>query len=474
MILQGDCLDVLRTLPPNSVHCVVTSPPYWSLRDYGVPPSVWGGTADCAHVWASAGTREGYGAKKKWQHSMTNAVATNGRGEPREGDKRARKREDGGWVQVEQGEFCEACGAWRGCLGLEPTPDLYVAHIVTVFEEVRRVLRKDGTCWLNLGDSYAQSGGDGSSQGPNSQRAGRANLDAQAKAGTQRPPIGLKPKDLCMIPARVAIALQASGWYLRSDIVWSKTNPMPESTRDRPTKSHEYVFLLSKTEHYFYDADAIREGVTGNSHPRGGGVHPKAVERIGRGSRIKSNQSFSAAVSSLVGSRNRRSVWTLPTAPYKGAHFATFPPRLIEPCILAGTSEHGCCSVCGAPYKRIVKLGAPLVDQQKASGADTRGEYHGKATKAYAGAGAQDPSATKARILEGMRERITIGWHRTCRHTLAAIDPCVVLDPFGGTGTTGMVAAKHGRDFILIELSPANIALTEERLEPTRAEASAS
>lgn len=490
MILQGDCLDVLRTLPPNSVHCVVTSPPYWSLRDYGVPPSVWGGAADCAHVWASAGTREGYGAKKKWQHSMTNAVATNGRGEPREGDKRARKREDGGWTQIEQGEFCQTCGAWRGCLGLEPTPDLYVEHIVTVFEEVRRVLRMDGTCWLNLGDCYAaggrggdtgKSGLQGSTQGQDESKRVAQRKTARTSFRRDRIPTGdvahksapgLKPKDLCMIPARVAMALQASGWYLRSDIVWSKTNPMPESTRDRPTKSHEYVYLLAKSEQYFYDADAIREGVTGNSHTRGGGVHPKAVARVGRGSRVKSNQSFSAAVSGLVGSRNRRSVWTLPTAPYKGAHFATFPPRLIEPCILAGTSEHGCCSVCGAPYKRIVKLGAPLVEQQKASGADTRGEYHGKATKAYAGTGAQDPSATKARILGGMRERITIGWHRTCRHTLAAIDRCVVLDPFGGTGTTGMVAAQHGRDFILIELSPANIALTEQRLEP-KAEASA-
>lgn len=461
MILHGDCVDVMRTLPSNSVHMVVTSPPYWSLRDYHVPPSVWGGNPLCQHAWRSAGSKEGYAAKKKWQHSMTNTPESAGQtGEK----KRSRLRADNpdGWGQVEQGQFCDGCGAWRGCLGLEPTIELYVAHIVTVFDEVRRVLRRDGTCWLNIGDSYTS--GDRASRDFDPKLPSRS-MDTRPKT-----PAGLKSKDLCMIPARVALALQAAGWYLRSDIVWAKTNPMPESTRDRPTKSHEFIYLLAKSEQYYYDANAVREGVTGNSHSRGTGVHPKAVERIGKGGRVKSNQSFSAAVSGPVGSRNRRSVWTFPTAPFKGAHFATFPPRLVEPCILAGTSEHGCCAVCGAPYARVVELGAACTEQMRVAGASPDGTYTGTATKAYAGTGAQDPSATKARILAGMRERVTTGWRATCKHTLTAVEPCVVLDPFGGSGTTALVAERLGRNYILIELGAHNVAMAEERIAPPNVE----
>lgn len=477
VILHGDCIEQLRTLPANSVHMVVTSPPYWSLRDYGVPPTIWGGNPHCAHVWESAGSREGYTGKGKWQHSMTNTPSSNGRGEPTTGKKRARLRADHpeGWSQIGQGEFCTApgCGAWRGCLGLEPTIELYVTHLVAVFEEVRRVLRKDGTLWLNIGDCYNTRSGSTANIGLN-QRTGRA--VGQRKQEAARPRLrdaaGLKMKDLCLIPARVALALQAVGWYVRCDTVWSKTNPMPESTRDRPTKSHEYMFLLAKSAKYFYDGEAIREGVTGNSHHRGGGTGPKARvinKNINVRHRSRQNPSFSAAVTGLVSSRNRRSVWTIPTSPYKGAHFATFPKRLVEPCILAGSSAHGCCSHCGAPFRRLVKLGKPLTAQRQACGAERDGKYRGKATKDFASAGAQDASAVKSRVLEGMRERLTVGWAPTCTHTLAAVAPCVVLDPFGGTGTTGVVAAKHGRDFILIELGAHNIALTHERLAlPTR------
>lgn len=480
MILHGDCLTVLRTMPEASVHCCVTSPPYWSLRDYGVPPTIWGGRHGCAHEWVSAGSREGYGSKKKWQHSMTNQPAENGRGEDH-ASKRARSREDGGWTQIEQGKFCRHCDAWLGCLGLEPTPDLYVAHIVEVFEEVRRVLRHDGTLWLNLGDCYAaggrggdvgeRSGLQGSKQHQEESKAAAARMPQRTSFRRDRRPTGdvrhkqapdLKPKDLVGIPWMVAFALRARGWYLRMDCIWAKTNPMPESIRDRPTKSHEYVFLLAKSESYFYDADAVREGVTGTAHGRGAGVHPKSAER----GRIKANRSFSAAVRGLVGSRNKRSVWTLSTAPFPGAHFATFPPRLVEPCVLAGTSAHGCCSMCGAPFTRIVELGAPLEAQKASAGADSRGEYRGKATKTYDGTGAQDPSAVKSRILEGMRERVTTGWKPSCRHALRELEACTVLDPFAGSGTTGLVASRHGRRFIGIELNAEYIAIAEARSTP--------
>jgi len=462
MILQGHCLDVLPTLPKQSVHMCVTSPPYWSLRDYGVPPSVWDGVAGCPHEWESAGSVEGYTSKRKWQHTDV-----------------SRESNPDGWNLIEQGKFCTRCGAWLGCLGLEPTPDLYVEHLVTVFDAVRRVLRREGTLWLNLGDCYAAGGRGGDTGGASGLQGSKQHQEESKKAGQRigsrssfrrdrmargdvahKSAPGVKPKDLVGIPWMVAFALRARGWYLRSDIIWAKTNPMPESIRDRPTKSHEYLFLLAKSDEYYYDADAIREGVNGTSHARGNGVHRKAVSERGR---IKANTSFAAAVRGLVGSRNRRSVWTLPTAPFAEAHFATFPPRLIEPCILAGTSEHGCCSTCGAPFRRIVELGEELREQKIANGCNHDGQYHGKATKAYDAAGAQDPSAVKARILEGMRERITVGWRPTCRCTLRTVVPCSVLDPFAGSGTTGLVCDRTGRAFTGIELNPEYVEMGNRR-----------
>lgn len=457
-LIQGDCLAVLRTLPDASVHCVVTSPPYWSLRDYGVPPTVWGGCEACDHVWESAGTREGYTSKKKWQHSMTKPPKHNGRGGDVAESERARARTDGGWTQVEQGKFCARCGAWLGCLGLEPTPDLYVEHIVQVFAEVRRVLRKDGTCWLNLGDCYAKDSKWGGASGGKHAKG----LHGATGIGRNKRFTGLKSKDLVGIPWRVAFALQAAGWILRSDNIWSKTNPMPESCKDRTTKSHEYVFMLTKSPRYFFDAHAIRETSSPNTHSRGRGVSPKSAPAT---SGIRANVSFHAAVKGRVANRNRRTVWTLPTKPYKGAHFATFPPKLVEPCILAGASEHGCCAKCGAPYRRQVAKGARRAAQQRACGGDVNGQYSGTATKDYAAAGAQAPSAVKARILAGMVDNVTVGWKRTCRHDDEPIVPCTVLDPFAGTGTTGMVAAVHKRAFVGIELGEHNITLANERMD---------
>ena len=193
----------------------------------------------------------------------------------------------------------------RGQIGLEPTPDEYVAQIVAVFREVRRVLADDGVLWLNLGDSHATN-----------------------VLG------GAKPKDMLGIPWRVAFALQADGWYLRSDIIWHKPNPMPESVTDRPTKAHEYLFLLAKSERYYYDADAIKEPVTGGSHRRGSGVTPKSHSP---GAGVKANTNYHAAMTDLVDERNKRSVWSILSQAYQGAHFATMPEALVEPCILAGS-----------------------------------------------------------------------------------------------------------------------------------------
>jgi site-specific DNA-methyltransferase (adenine-specific) len=294
-LYHGDCRAVLAQLPAGSVHCCVTSPPYWGLRDYGLEPSVWDDPGDCTHVWGAArlGRTAGGGGnvginqrKAQWD----------GRPRPR----RPSKVEGQGGKAVSRGTVCQRCGAWRGCLGLEPDPASYVQHLVEVLRGVKRVLRDDGTCWLNLGDCF------------------------------------LPDKNEALLPHRVALALVADGWICRSTMIWHKLNPMPESVTDRPTKSHEYVFLLSKRPRYYYDAEAIAE-------PTAGWRSSKAGHRPGQTQRDYPGapQLRQAARDRQGVSRNRRSVWTLATQPYTGAHFATFPPKLIEPCVLAGSPPGG-------------------------------------------------------------------------------------------------------------------------------------
>lgn len=223
-------------------------------------------------------------------------------------------------------------------IGLEKTPDEYVQVIVSVFREVRRVLRDDGTLWLNIGDSYANSG----SAPPRRDHTGSVSLTTYGKqaysAASQGPcrktPHGIKPKDLVGIPWRVAFALQADGWYLRSDIIWAKPNPMPESVTDRPTKAHEYMFLLSKSARYYYDADEIREPDAGTDHPRTVLHRPEPSGGI-----ASPNMGIRRADGRNGAGRNRRTVWTIPSQPFPGAHFAVMPPALVEPCILAGSRE---------------------------------------------------------------------------------------------------------------------------------------
>lgn len=259
-IRVGDCRDLLREMPDQSVHCIVTSPPYFGLRGYGVD----------------------------------------------------------------------------GQIGLEQTPDEYVAELVAVFSDVRRVLRDDGTLWLNLGDSYAANRGYQVEQTKGGPKHGLA----QAVSGRSQKAsdYGLKQKDLIGIPWRVAFALQADGWYLRQDIIWHKPNPMPESVTDRCTKAHEYIFMFSKSPRYFYDAEAVKEPAvsthnSGNGFKRGARESYKNADGTPRGN--------DEQWVDIGGRRNRRSVWTVSTKPFKGAHFATFPPDLIEPCILAGCPVGG-------------------------------------------------------------------------------------------------------------------------------------
>ncbi|MBB76047.1 MAG: site-specific DNA-methyltransferase [Planctomycetaceae bacterium] len=225
----------------------------------------------------------------------------------------------------------------QGQLGMEPTPELYVDRLVSIFREVKRSLRPDGTLWLNLGDSYSGSGQTGGLDVKGLLAYAYGTRDpAKIQAPRRKTPKNLKPKNLVGIPWRVAFALQDDGWFLRSDIIWHKPNPMPESVTDRPTKAHEYVFLLSKSPRYYYDAAAIKTKCVSTS-TRAMGIGPKALDgdRFGQ-----SGNSRNKPRRPSLG-RNKRSVWTVPTAPYHGAHFAVFPPSLIRPCILAGSPRGG-------------------------------------------------------------------------------------------------------------------------------------
>lgn len=417
-----DVLDGLKLIPDGTIQTVITSPPYWNLRDYGVP----------------------------------------------------------------------------GQLGLEPTPEMYVRNMVEIFREIKRVLRPNGTVWLNLGDSYAANRG---YQVPDNKH-----VDVGNNRGMRAKVIGLKPKDLIGLPWRVALALQADGWWLRMDIVWSKPNPMPSSVTDRPGTSHEYIFLLAKSSRYFYDSVAVREkGV----YPAGtkGGKGSQSRKRSGANSRPEEYATYS-------GTRNKRSVWsstaggadwdfceacqtifigkdrnriekikelqedgktkTIKKCPCGvtdrwAGHFAAYPGKLIEPCILAGTSPYACCT-CGAPWKRVVEK--KRISRPELSPEDPR--YRpGKYISPYKDInGTGDSHVTETR---------TIGWAPTCKcnkelqldqilqfqagKVPVGLGRCIILDPFIGTGTTAMKAVEHGRDYLGIEISELYTTIATLRVE---------
>lgn len=234
----------------------------------------------------------------------------------------------------------------EGQIGLEETPAAYVEKMVAVFREVRRILHPSGVLWLNLGDSYAQPGQQMRNRNGKNPDFARPCRAAVADEGRNLDP-GAKPKDLIGIPWRVAFALQADGWYLRQDIIWSKPNPMPESVQDRCTKAHEYVFLLAKEDRYFFDAQAIAE--------RADQVGRVRADRMGGNKYVEGVKHSDGSVFTGSDTRNKRSVWKVATRSYKGAHFATWPPKLVEPMILAGTSAKGVCPHCGEPWRRVVR-----------------------------------------------------------------------------------------------------------------------
>jgi DNA modification methylase len=338
-----------------------------------------------------------------------------------------------------------------GQVGLEKSVDDYVNNMVEVFNHVKELLTDDGTLWLNLGDTYSDTRwSSGGGQIMNKNKDEHRSLQHEKNTG-------LPSKNLIGIPWKVAFALQADGWILRQDIIWQKPNPMPESVRDRCTKSHEYIFLLSKSPQYYFDHVAIKEP----------SVNPESYKgRRKRSSMTEQSEiimdKFGATRSGFKNieegktypTRNKRDVWKVNVRPYKGAHFATYPTALIEPCILAGTSEKGHCPVCNARWKRM------KIDTGERHDVEV---YTGKAVKDYEHAKAQNPSDTKRRVLESMSKIYKYEWIPTCECKLEPV-PDIVFDPFMGSGTTAQVALQHGRQYLGCELNKEYEKLQQERI----------
>ena len=484
-IYQGNSLDILPTLPAESVQVIVTSPAYWGLRDYGT--ARWeGGDQACQHEGSD-----------RYYTENTAAVSSAGAfSEP--GEANVKRLKEGRW---REGGTCIKCGAHyvdaqlglervSDCLGWatgQPCGECYVCHTVQWAHEARRVLRDDGVMWLVLGDSYNASPG----QRTEHDKAGWKQSTNRGSCETaSRCDPRLKPKDLIGIPWRVALALQADGWWLRSEVIWHKPQVMPESVTDRPTRAHETVLLFSKSARYYWDKYAVLEPC--QSGPSDIRKMVEQKERIGgKHKELDDPQSKASAATNIghkrgVGSpngRNLRSVWSIATQSYKGAHFATFPPALVEPMIKAATSEKGCCPECGAPWERIVQK--PDMSQRPTRAQDAKMETDAvHISNGWAGY----PKSAGQQYQEWRNENpdVTVGWRRGCSCNMAypgvwaAEDdpcyvpyppiPCTVLDLFGGSGTTAQVAVKLGRRAILCELNPEYVKLEIERVGKAQAQ----
>jgi len=360
LLYEGQVMDGLARMADESVHCVVTSPPYWNLRDYQV----------------------------------------------------------------------------NGQLGREKTFAEFQEKMVDIFREVRRVLRSDGVVWLNLGDTYVQ---------------GSSKKNAWSTAIP-----GLKPKDMLCMPFRIAMALQADGWWLRQSVIFNKLNPIPEAVTDRCVNSHEYVFLLTRSRNYFFDVESITEPVSGNGSNKKAGRNSRFfvtqdVQHSDRNRpRERRNESFSGAINGMVERRRKRSVWHVALEPSKEEHTAAFPRKLIRPAIRAGASIHGCCSMCGAPYVR------ELTKIRKAT-------RPGRKTK-VTGDALVDGNRDTGRHITAVQ---TTGWKPSCECVDHDVVPCTVLDIFMGSGTTAIEARAQGMNAIGIELSPKYVRMALRRNSDT-------
>ena len=377
-ILQGHSLQLLKGLPSKSIHCVITSSPYWGLRSYNTEPQIWGGNANCSH---STGFDEADGT-------------------------------------------CRECQAWLGEHGQEPTMKMWLAHEVLLFREVYRVLRDDGVLWINLGDTYATTpNGTAAATARQSGKDDRVFRDKPFSTSTPEIPA----KNRLLLPARLAIALQEDGWWVREEVIWFKSNPIPSSVRDRTTPAHETIYMFSKRPTYYYDDVAIEEPCSPKTRP--GRSDGRTIHAIDGGN------GYDRRVNSLVRTytsetRRKRSVWPITNEPFAGAHFATFPTALVEPMILASTSAVGVCPTCGSPHTRI-RPPRPPADSTRQPTPRSRSDT----------------------------------WRSTCKCASQPPVPATVLDPFGGAGTVGLVANRLKRNAILMELNPTYVEIAQRRLE---------
>lgn len=439
-IIQGDSLEELKKLPDESIDCVITSPPYWGLRDYGT--GKWeGGSESCEHRRMSKKSDKTITGHKNFDDML-------------------------GVGDAIQKDICNYCGAKRidQQLGLEKTPEEYVAKLVEIFSEVKRVLKKEGTLWLNLGDSYANAKVGNTNGVFAGTHKGKLLEEMEFK---KELPEGLKQKDLVGIPWRVAFALQADGWYLRQDIIWAKPNPMPESVTDRCTKSHEYIFLLAKSPKYYFDNEAImekatteiaeRKRVNGQSvengkksgHQRNCGVKMATPFLKGQQAQVRENHNMHYDERETYGQRNKRSVWTVTTKPFAEAHFATFPEDLIGPMVKAGCPKE-VCKKCGKGRESVIEKETSYDESKFDRGGE--GVILGRNKNPHGGLSSNwEP----AKIIDkGLTD---------CGCN-AGFSGGIVMDIFMGAGTTAWVAKKLGRNFLGIELNPEYIKIAESRI----------
>ncbi len=506
IFLEGNALNMLKTLPDDFIHVACTSPPYLGLRSYLGGQEIWGGDENCEHEWIDSSTPQSGGIGYYEVGRVGNARA------------RISSHES------KLSNTCSLCGAWRGQLGAEPRPDLYIAHLIQIMREVKRVLRPDGVFWINIGDSWAGSNKglmvDGTAVGGAKQQTMRGSVSGDLFKGFKGD--GIKPLDMILIPSMLALAARVDGWYVRSMVIWAKNNPLPESVngvrwekhrvkvaksarasdesyhstaygdspmgardgrdfsdhalewRDcpgcekcypndglilrhgswRPTDSYEFILMLTKTDHYYCDREAVLEDSVTD-------INSKAGMTFGSPTGKNNTPELSHAADvghkwEYSSGRNLRSVWQINTSPYRGAHFAVFPLKVPLTCIKSSVSDKGCCPKCGAPWARVIeKPEVPHDGSTDCKNPDDQGNTRRLALLRQ---------AARERGGEYTNSIKTVTWRPTCSCDAGDPIPCRVLDPFSGAGTTALAAGILGCDSFNIDTSSEYIELAKERL----------
>ena len=422
-IFQGNALDVLKTFPEKSVSMAITSPPYWGLRDYQSEDTVWDDENLVGH---------------EHDFSVVAPPRRNRNVEDVKNSTTIQAGNTGSQHDLRETVYCAGCSAWKGSLGLEPTHDLFIKHLCDIFDETKRVLKDEGTLWVNLGDSYGAGTGDFS-------------------------------KSLVGIPFRFATEMLERGWTLRNTIIWHKRNCMPSSIRDRFTVDFEYVFFFSKNKKYFFNQQ-FEPHTSGDENTKrvfrvGTKGHSQLIKKeIAHGKRSEKEDEDIIMKYGEHG-RNKRAVWTVNTKAFTEAHFATFPEDLITTPILAGCPEF-ICKKCGTKRKKEYKVVGQSMDWIKDSVGDTTLDYKGTETKDYKSALANEPSKAKKSILKSMSE-VKESYYTDCGCN-AGFDSGIVLDMFMGSGTTAVVALKNNRNYVGIEMSKEYMKIADKRIDDLR------